>query len=80
MLGKEGVSVPQRGLGAGAGGQGAGLLGCGLGSGRILGIGGKAYAQRKAEDKQQAGCNLILTQLRPGVKGNKRLDLTGKLL
>ena len=55
MLGKEGVSVPQRGLGAGAGGQGAGLLGCGLGSGRILGIGGKAYAQRKAEDKQQAG-------------------------
>ena len=27
-----------------------------------------------------AGCNLILTQLRPGVKGNKRLDLTGKLL
>ena len=27
-----------------------------------------------------AGCNLILTQLCPGVKGNKRLDLTGKLL
>ena len=27
-----------------------------------------------------AGCNLILTQLRPGVKGNKRLDLTDRML